>query len=99
MKWILCIMPKLKFYVNKVALAILIHTLLLLSVIVESEPFTGGGGSGGGSFGSSQIGIHVGGIMEQKCPRVCSCYDHAVNCSHRGLTQVPRKIPPDTERL
>lgn len=91
-------MPKLNLFVNKVALAILIHTLLLLCVLVEGEPFAGGG-SGSGGFGSSHIGIHVGGSVEQKCPRVCSCYDQAVNCSHRGLTQVPRKIPVDIERL
>ncbi|XP_062136572.1 protein slit isoform X1 [Drosophila sulfurigaster albostrigata] len=80
-------------------------SLLLLSVAVHGEPY-------GGSFGSSAIasgglgsvGIHIPGggvgvIAEARCPRVCSCSGLTVDCSHRGLTQVPRKISADVERL
>lgn len=65
-----------------------------------------------GMVGTGSIGIHVpstlnsgsvgGGIMvgsETRCPRLCSCTGLAVDCSHRGLTQVPRKISADVERL
>lgn len=55
-------------------------------------------------FGSGSVGIHIpgaslGAISESRCPRVCSCNGLTVDCSHRGLTQVPRKISADVERL
>lgn len=34
-----------------------------------------------------------------KCPWACSCTGLSVDCSHRGLTQVPRNLPPDAERV
>ncbi|KAF7280630.1 hypothetical protein GWI33_005599 [Rhynchophorus ferrugineus] len=34
-----------------------------------------------------------------KCPKACICSDFTVDCSHRGLSAVPRGIPMDTERL
>lgn len=86
-------MSKLYSFVNKVVLSTLIHAFLLF-YLVECEPY-----NGGGSLGTAQIGIHVGGSIDQKCPRVCTCSDRTVDCSHRGLTQVPKKIPLDTERL
>lgn len=55
-------------------------------------------------FGGSSVGIHIPGgnlgvISESRCPRVCSCNGLTVDCSHRGLTQVPRKISAEVERL
>lgn len=38
-------------------------------------------------------------IEQQKCPRVCTCTGQTVDCSHRDLQQVPRRIPLDAERL
>lgn len=37
--------------------------------------------------------------IDQKCPRVCTCTGQTVDCSHRDLQQVPRRIPLDAERL
>ncbi|CAH1985572.1 unnamed protein product [Acanthoscelides obtectus] len=34
-----------------------------------------------------------------RCPRPCTCVGTAVDCSRRGLANVPRGIPLDTERL
>lgn len=103
-------MSELNPSLNKVAIATLFCCCsLLFGLVVNAEPFGGNGGSGGG-----QIGIHIGGVgsggipigggagggsFESRCPRVCSCSGQTVDCSHRGLTQVPRKIPSDTERL
>jgi len=55
-------------------------------------------------YGGSSVGIHIpggsfAGINESRCPKVCSCNGLAVDCSHRGLTQVPRKISTEIERL
>lgn len=61
-----------------------------------------GGGSGSISGGmSSSGGLNSFGLSanEAKCPRVCACAGQTVDCSQRGLTQVPRRIPIDTERL
>ncbi|XP_049318108.1 uncharacterized protein LOC125780243 [Bactrocera dorsalis] len=76
------------------------HLLLLFACgdflqVATAEPY-------GGS--SSSVGIHIPGgslgvISESRCPRVCSCNGLTVDCSHRGLTQVPRKISADVERL
>ncbi|GLH11070.1 Protein artichoke [Gryllus bimaculatus] len=33
------------------------------------------------------------------CPWACSCSGLTVDCSHRGLTQVPRNLPTDAERV
>ncbi|KAL9920165.1 slit guidance ligand isoform 1-T1 [Glossina fuscipes fuscipes] len=60
---------------------------------VSAEPY------GGGSVGIHIPGGSIGAISESRCPRVCSCNGLTVDCSHRGLTQVPRKISADVERL
>eukprot|EP00057_Strongylocentrotus_purpuratus_P018124 XP_011672598.1 PREDICTED: slit homolog 2 protein [Strongylocentrotus purpuratus] len=39
------------------------------------------------------------GIGDGECPRLCNCYGTTVNCRDRGLHEVPRGIPPGTERL
>lgn len=74
-----------------------ITSVLLCSNGINCEPY-GSGDNGGG------VGIHIGGANLGssdllKCPRVCTCSGQTVDCSHRGLTQVPRRIPLDTERL
>lgn len=74
-----------------------IASVLLCSKGINCEPY-GIGDNGGG------VGIHIGGANLGssdllKCPRVCTCSGQTVDCSHRGLTQVPRRIPLDTERL
>lgn len=61
----------------------------------------------GNDIGSSpRIGGHPiilqghGGVTElTKCPWACSCSGLTVDCSHRGLTQVPRNLPKDAERV
>ncbi|KAL0269211.1 UNVERIFIED_CONTAM: hypothetical protein PYX00_007017 [Menopon gallinae] len=60
----------------------------------------------GGSIGHPVIGA-IGGhpiITPQsseltKCPWACSCSGLTVDCSHRGLTQVPRNLPTNAEKL
>uniref|UniRef100_A0A1B0DF38 Uncharacterized protein n=2 Tax=Phlebotomus papatasi TaxID=29031 RepID=A0A1B0DF38_PHLPP len=37
-------------------------------------------------------------IGSSRCPRPCTCTGETVDCSHRGLSQVPRRLPIDTER-
>ncbi|RZF44585.1 hypothetical protein LSTR_LSTR017233 [Laodelphax striatellus] len=34
-----------------------------------------------------------------KCPWACACIGLTVDCSKRGLTQVPRNLPVDAERV
>lgn len=34
-----------------------------------------------------------------KCPWACSCIGLTVDCSKRGLTQVPRNLPVDADRV
>lgn len=34
-----------------------------------------------------------------RCPWACSCSGLAIDCTHRALTQVPRNLPIDAERL
>ena len=72
--------------------------LIIGCQIVSAEPY-GGGSSGVGIHipGGSNYGI--GSLSESRCPRICACNGLTVDCSHRGLTQIPRKIPADTERL
>lgn len=42
--------------------------------------------------------LHQMGSLTQ-CPWACSCSGLTVDCSHRGLTQVPRNLPTDAERV
>ncbi|CAK9811338.1 hypothetical protein ANTPLA_LOCUS6987 [Anthophora plagiata] len=59
--------------------------LLILSVL-------GGGASHGTALGSFGLGS-LSGTMEDmnsaRCPWLCSCTGQEVDCSHRGLTQIP----------
>lgn len=79
--------------------------LLVFACTAHAEPYSGGFGSSAiASGGLGSVGIHIPGggvgvITEARCPRVCSCSGLTVDCSHRGLTQVPRKISADVERL
>lgn len=43
--------------------------------------------------------VAYGSSIPPRCPRGCACIGTTVDCSHRGLTQVPKYIPLDTERL
>lgn len=76
---------------------LLVACFLLLAVIADTQAF-------GGHYGSS-LNVngyqrdHGGEILSPKCPRLCTCTGHTVDCSHRGLSSVPRKIPLETERL
>lgn len=66
----------------------------------NAEPYAGG-------LSENGVGIHigvggggsVGAETAIRCPKVCTCSGSTVDCSHRGLTQVPRRIPADAERL
>ncbi|XP_070490339.1 protein slit isoform X1 [Chironomus tepperi] len=81
---------------------LLIATILLITTIIASaEPFGGYYGSslnvnGGGSGSTASSNSDT---LSPKCPRLCTCNGHTVDCSHRGLSSVPRKIPLETERL
>ncbi|XP_017866873.1 PREDICTED: protein slit isoform X1 [Drosophila arizonae] len=83
----------------------LLLLLMLAAVMVRAEPYSSVFGSSAiASGGLGSVGIHIPGggvgvITEARCPRVCSCSGLTVDCSHRGLTQVPRKISADVERL
>lgn len=95
-------------------LAAALVPLLLLVSVVRADPFGGvnpnnnnhnsntgvisGSSLGYNSVNGGSVGIHVGG-NDIRCPRMCSCAGQTVDCSHRGLGQVPRRIPVDTERL
>lgn len=92
-------MHRLLFHNHNKMLMIASVLLLIASAVPLSngEPFTGYFGSSlNVNGGSSGIG---GDILTPKCPRLCTCTGHTVDCSHRGLSSVPRKIPLDTERL
>lgn len=59
-------------------------------------------GGGSGNLHSFAAGGNIGissSNNEARCPSVCTCSGLTVDCSHRMLTQVPRKIPVDTEKL
>lgn len=82
--------------------------LCLVTVFGISEPFGNNGanyGVGSNGGGGGGVGIHIGGGINLglgelvRCPKVCSCNGQSVDCSRRGLTQVPRRIPLDTEKL
>lgn len=68
------------------------------AININAEPYAGG-------LTENGVGIHIGGGVSiaggdaVRCPKVCTCSGSTVDCSHRGLTQVPRRIPTDTERL
>lgn len=82
--------PKWQFF--RILLGFVVVITCILSPI-SAEPF------GGASVGIHIPGGSLGAISESRCPRVCSCNGLTVDCSHRGLTQVPRKISADVERL
>ncbi|XP_044737228.1 protein slit isoform X2 [Chrysoperla carnea] len=51
---------------------------------------------------NNDIQIQLGEIITpqlRQCPRVCVCSGLHVDCSHRGLTQVPRNLPKEAERI
>ncbi|XP_054012230.1 uncharacterized protein LOC128894494, partial [Hylaeus anthracinus] len=62
--------------------------LLILSVL-------GGGASHGTALGSFGLGS-LSGTMEDmnsvRCPWLCTCNGQEVECSHRGLTQIPENL-------
>lgn len=99
--------PPLNWVVNATTTSLVV---LLLQLI----PYGNGDSSFGtfsnvGNVGSVGIFVHgtnlanteIGGqgSIDQKCPRVCTCTGQTVDCSHRDLQQVPRRIPLDAERL
>lgn len=94
-------MYRLLFYNDNKMLLIVASVLLLIATtvpITHGEPFSGFYGSSlNVNGGSSNSGS--GDVLTPKCPRLCTCTGHTVDCSHRGLSSVPRKIPLDTERL
>lgn len=67
--------------------------------IVSGNGIIGYNHVGGSSNGGGGVGIQVGGNGDSRCPRMCTCSGQTVDCSNRGLGQVPRRIPVDTERL
>lgn len=100
--------------VKKPPLSRVVNTILLTVCLFTrygfSEPYAGGGS--GSSYSTGGVGIFIHGTnlgssaslmssssSDIKCPRVCSCSGTTVDCSHRGLQQIPRRVPLDTERL
>lgn len=81
----------------------------LVILLLQLIPY--GNGDSFGTFSNvGSVGIFVHGTnlantnvgtssIDQKCPRVCTCTGQTVDCSHRDLQQVPRRIPLDAERL
>lgn len=103
-----------KYWLASVVLALLLAAIFAPVQGLDAAGGVGGSasGSGRGFSGSSGIvhgsgivgynnvggvGIQVGG--DSRCPRMCTCSGQTVDCSNRGLGQVPRRIPVDTERL
>ncbi|CAL4094795.1 unnamed protein product [Meganyctiphanes norvegica] len=37
--------------------------------------------------------------LGSSCPARCACFGTTVDCAKRGLTRLPRGVPPDTQRL
>ncbi|XP_037915556.1 protein slit isoform X1 [Hermetia illucens] len=97
--------------VVRAATTFLISALAIVSfrgpLSVLAEPYgsgvgihIAGGGSGGiSSFGGGYLSESAGTAITTRCPRICTCNGQTVDCSHRGLTQVPKRIPAETERL
>lgn len=88
----------------------LVGLLVILCLnLGNCDPYSGTNNNGGGihiaggvgviAGSESNAGISVSGAAITSCPRVCSCSSSTVDCSHRSLQQVPRRIPLDTERL
>lgn len=90
-------MYKLLFYNPIMLLVMNVLILLALTTTISSEPY------GGNYFGYPNTNLNTnsngGDTISLKCPRQCTCVGQTVDCSHKGLTQVPRKIPLETERL
>ena len=68
---------------NKFKMLAITYLVLVIASIVLGEPY----------------GSHMRMNDDTRCPRSCQCNGVTVDCSHRGFTQVPRRIPLDTERL
>ncbi|XP_044761179.1 protein slit isoform X1 [Coccinella septempunctata] len=66
------------------------YAVLLLGSWCQCEPNNGDLGYRIGYSSSS---------ASTRCPKGCSCSGTTVDCSHRGLTHVPKNIPLDTERI
>lgn len=43
--------------------------------------------------------LNFGATTENACPKLCTCSGTSVDCSERGLLQVPENIPGSTEKL
>lgn len=64
---------------------LLLASALLAGVLVVAEP-------------RNDVNVlHYG--AENACPKMCTCSGTTVDCSERGLLQVPQNIPGSTEKL
>jgi slit protein 2 len=88
-------MYRLLFHNHNMLLIVNLLIILTLTAI-NGDPF---GGHHYYGYPNSHLSINGGDSISLKCPRLCTCVAQTVDCSHRGLTQVPRKIPLETERL
>lgn len=83
------------------------RVFLVLCVLVAPVVVSGSGGndiSSATRIGGHPIleasGISLSGQTElTKCPRVCTCVGLTIDCSNRGLTQVPGSLPVNAERM
>ncbi|VDL57445.1 unnamed protein product [Hymenolepis diminuta] len=51
---------------------------------------------------STSVGVQQysgSGLELPACPLNCRCYAKMVRCSGQGLTDIPKKLPLDTEKL
>lgn len=66
--------------------------LALMGVIPNTVPQVESSGVNG-QIGSSSVSV------VSSCPARCACFGTTVDCAKRGLTRLPRGVPPDTQRL
>ncbi|XP_047472308.1 protein slit-like isoform X1 [Penaeus chinensis] len=66
--------------------------LTLMGVIPNTVPQVESAGVNG-QIGGGSVSV------VSSCPARCACFGTTVDCAKRGLTRLPRGVPPDTQRL
>lgn len=75
-----------KSYIIVVSVVLVV---LVLCDFIASEPGN-----------ANDLGVKITSLSSMgRCPRSCSCTTNTIDCAHRGLTQVPRNMLLDIERL
>ena len=63
-----------------------------LSVLLALHVVAGGGRDDGAAHDLNLADL-------SQCSRLCQCHDTWVDCSHRGLSHVPRDLPKDADKM